>query len=342
MSLWLSLGCLAFVTLVAALWAIRRRTTPVAATPIAQKAPSTAAPIVPATPNAPTGTTIPPPKMPTFSEPLLDVFDYAKPSGAEQSELALVNAVGRTDRGKRRKHNEDAYLVMNSHDLFAIADGMGGYAAGEIASQLAVDTMKNAFETNTFFGESNATIPLYADELVRSFRMANRAIFEQAQKNEDQSGMGTTLVGLRFSRRESQVFLANVGDSRCYRLRDGRLEQMTRDHTLGTMGIVGPTANRLSRAVGIGANVEIDVRIDRCTPTDIYVLCSDGLSKMVSDEMIAEILESSPEMSVIADRLVEVANDHGGRDNVTVIVIRVDHSLSGRVVAQKSSAQITV
>jgi protein phosphatase len=238
--------------------------------------------------------------------------------------LILVTAVGRTDPGRRRKHNEDAYLVMEDHGVFAIADGMGGYAAGEVASQLAVDVISEAFKTSTFTGDAKAELPRRGDELVRSIEMSNTAIYTQSRANEAQYGMGTTIVSARFSPNKQRVYIAHVGDSRCYRLRGDELVQLTTDHTLGAVGITGPAASKLSRAVGIQEAVEVDLRVDAPRVGDHYILCSDGLSKMVPEPMIKDIVRASTDLDATVEKLVETANERGGRDNVTVILIRVE------------------
>lgn len=252
-------------------------------------------------------------------EPAADDDD---PTGPQA--LILVTAVGRTDAGRRRKHNEDSYLVMQEHNLFVIADGMGGYAAGEVASQLAVDVIGEAFRTKTFTGDPDATRPRRGDELVRAIQMANMAILTQARANEAQHGMGTTLVSCRFSPNKQRVYIAHVGDSRCYRIRDNAIKQLTQDHTLGAAGITGPAAAKLSRAVGIQDTVEVDLEIVAPKPHDHYILCSDGLSKMVPDEMIKELILAQPDLDAAVAKLIEVANDRGGRDNISVILVRVD------------------
>lgn len=237
--------------------------------------------------------------------------------------MILVNAVGRTDAGKRRKHNEDAYLAMPDDAIFVIADGMGGYAAGEVASQMAVDVIERAFKTKSMAGEPNRDVPRRADELVRAIRMANTAILEQARSNEAQARMGTTLVSCRFSPSRGRVYVGHVGDSRCYRIRAGKIEQLTTDHTLGAVGITGPSASKLSRAVGIGDEVEVDVTVDGPRIGDRYLLCSDGLSRMVPDDVIRRTVMDAPSLQSAVDRLVEAANEHGGRDNITVILVEV-------------------
>ncbi len=236
----------------------------------------------------------------------------------------LVSAFGGTDQGRKRKHNEDAYVVLPDHSLYAIADGMGGYAAGEVASQMAVDVLKTSFEQHQFGGAPIPGLPRRGDELVRAIQSANAAILTQARENEHQQGMGTTLVAARFAPNRKRVYIAHVGDSRVYRLRSGRLAQLTTDHTLGAAGVTGPSASKLSRAVGVFDEVEVDLSIDEPHSGDHYVLCSDGLFKMVPDDKICDIIQAAPTLQDAVDGLIREANSRGGKDNVSVILVRVD------------------
>jgi protein phosphatase len=153
--------------------------------------------------------------------------------------------------------------------------------------------------------------------------MANEAIFTRAKDEPELEGMGTTVVAARFSPNKQRLYIGHVGDSRCYRLRDGELRQVTTDHTMGASGITGPLADRLERAVGIMAAVKVDVIIGRPLPDDLYMLCSDGLSKMVSLERMREILVAERDLDKAAGNLVADANAGGGRDNITVILVQV-------------------
>jgi protein phosphatase len=208
--------------------------------------------------------------------------------------------------------------------VFAIADGMGGYAAGEVASQMAIDVLTRAFETQQFGGRPIPGLPPRGDELVRAVQAANTAILNQARSNEAQAGMGTTLVAARFSPNRKRVYIAHVGDSRAYRLRNGHLKQLTTDHTLAALGIQGPSANKLSRAVGVFDEVEVDLTVDEPECGDYYILCSDGLSKMVPESTIVEIVTTSPNLDTAVTKLIAEANARGGKDNITVILIRVE------------------
>jgi protein phosphatase len=238
--------------------------------------------------------------------------------------LILVSAVGRTDQGRRRKHNEDAFAVANDHGLYAIADGMGGYAAGEVASQMAIDTLTKSYATGQFGGSPIPGLPARGDELVRAIQTANASILGQARANESQAGMGTTVVAARFSPNRQRVYIAHVGDSRAYRIRRHQLTQLTVDHTLGQAGVTGPSAAKLSRAVGVFDQVEVDLNVDEPQVGDFYLLCSDGLFKMVPENDIQKIVEECADLSTAANRLVDEANARGGKDNVSVIVVRVD------------------
>jgi len=238
--------------------------------------------------------------------------------------LILVSAVGRTDQGRRRKHNEDAFALAEDHGVFAIADGMGGYAAGEVASKMAIDTITNAYANQDFGGTPIAGLPRRGDELVRAIQTANAAILNQARANEAQAGMGTTVVAARFSPNRQRVYIAHVGDSRVYRIRDHQLSQMTVDHTLGAAGVTGPSAAKLSRAVGVFDEVEVDLNVDEPRVGDYYLLCSDGLFKMVPENDIQRLIEGEKDLDATANRLVDEANARGGKDNVSVIVVRVD------------------
>ena len=238
--------------------------------------------------------------------------------------LILVSAAGQTDTGQRRKKNEDSYVILDDQNLFVVADGMGGHAGGEVASKIAVDTIAAAFKANTFAGERYANVPRRGSELALAVQMANEAIYARAKVEHDLEGMGTTVVAARFSPNKQRLYIGHVGDSRCYRLRDGELRQVTTDHTMGASGITGPLADRLERAVGIAPAVKVDVIIARPLPNDLYLLCSDGLSKMVELERMREILVADKNnLDKSASNLVAEANAVGGRDNITVILVQV-------------------
>jgi PPM family protein phosphatase len=255
----------------------------------------------------------------------VEAEDSDEPTGPNA--LILVTAVARTDPGLQRKHNEDAYAILEDHHLFIIADGMGRHAAGEVASRLCVEAMSESFRTSNFGPPRDLPLPPLPKRAARlrgATLVANERILNAAAENEEYSGMGTTVVSAYFSANNQRVYIAHVGDSRCYRLRAGKLTQLTTDHTLGAAGIQGKTANILSRAVGVESEVEVDVQVESPLPGDIYLLCSDGLSRMVAGNEIESTLVSTPDLDLATKTLTDLANRGGGRDNITVILVRVD------------------
>lgn len=236
----------------------------------------------------------------------------------------LVTAVACTDTGRRRAQNEDSYLALDDVGLYVVADGMGGYAGGDLASQLACETVEKAFLSSRFDGEPVHGRPRRGDELARSIAMANRAVFNRAQGDRKLEGMGTTIVAIRFSPNKQRAYYAHVGDSRLYRIRGGVMEQMTRDHTIGeATGVTGPLAARLTRAVGIASLVEVEFGADDPQVGDTYLICSDGLTKMLEDDEVLDIVTEERDLDKCARRLVDHANERGGRDNVTVVLMRI-------------------
>jgi protein phosphatase len=249
----------------------------------------------------------------------LDETDETGPNA-----LILVTAVGRSDPGLKRKHNEDAYAILEDHHLFVIADGMGRHAAGEIASAVCVEAITDAFVHSTFGPPRDPPLPKRAARLRGAILLANERVFATASEHEAYQGMGTTVVAAYFSANNQRIYIAHVGDSRCYRLRHGELTQLTTDHTLGAAGIQGKTAQILSRAVGVEADVEVDTRTEAALPGDIYLLCSDGLSRMVAAEEIQSTLVAAGDLDEATRLLIDLANRSGGRDNITIILVRVD------------------
>lgn len=221
----------------------------------------------------------------------------------------------RTDVGRVREGNEDSYMVHEP--LFAVADGMGGHQGGEVASKLALDTLLKATD---------------GAALVQAVQDANRAVFERAGSDPALAGMGTTLTAFLADR--DTLRLAHVGDSRAYLLRDGDLQRITTDHTV-VEGLVEkgeltpheasihPQRSILTRAVGVEGEVQVDQGSIDVRPGDRLLLCSDGLTGMVDDENIHRILEERRDPQAAADALVEAANEAGGQDNVTAVVIDV-------------------
>ena len=237
----------------------------------------------------------------------------------------LVSAKGDSDRGRTRPANDDSLLIMPECSLFAVADGMGGYAGGQVASSLAVETLRQAFERKSFVGELRADKPLprRGQELASAILQSNRAVCNARQTTPALSKMGTTLVAARFSPNKQRVYIGHVGDSRCYRFRAGALRQLTTDQTMGLIGLQGPRANDLLQAIGVTTDLAIDLIVDKPLPDDVYLLCSDGLPKMATDQEIQAILLGERDLEAAVYGLIELANDRGGKDNVTVVLIKV-------------------
>src|SRR5919204_4538275 len=240
--------------------------------------------------------------------------------------LRIAEQAGSTDVGRQRDANEDALLV--SPPFFAVADGMGGAKAGEVASHLALD----AFE------EADGGDDSPEGRLARIARDANRRIYELASKDEARRGMGTTLTAAMVTGRE--VSIGHVGDSRAYRLRDGQLEQLTKDHSLVAelerRGEITPEAAEshpqrsiITRALGPEPEVDVDTYTIAGKPGDVYLLCSDGLTSMVSDDEVASILRAAANLEEGAEALVRAANQSGGKDNITVVLFRLEDDGAG-------------
>ncbi len=235
-----------------------------------------------------------------------------------------MRATGRTDVGLQRDVNEDAMYVDDTLGVYLVCDGMGGHASGQVASDIAVRTVANAQKTGD-------PPPAEGQEpLVAAMKAANAAVYQRAQVDEACRGMGTTAVGIRVE--ADMLHLCHCGDSRAYLLRGGQLTQLTRDHSLLNLyaerpelaGQLGPaTSNVIIRAIGLDTDVEIDHRTIALEHGDVYLLCCDGLTDLVDDWMIREILTSGETLEATAENLVRAANANGGTDNITVIVIAV-------------------
>ena len=252
--------------------------------------------------------------------------------------LLHIEAGARTDLGRVRKNNEDYYSIDSSLQLYVLSDGMGGEAHGEVASQLAVQTIlthcrqaENS-RTTPIFGESSPDVSERTNRLASAIHLANRKVFETAASNAEQKGMGATIVAAWVE--AQRLSLAHVGDSRAYLLRAGSMDQLTSDHSLVAekvrVGILTPQEadasemqSVLTRAVGTNSTVQVDTDEQALLVGDSVLLCSDGLTRMVTDPEIASTLLTSTSAQESADRLVDLANDNGGVDNVSVIVLRV-------------------
>lgn len=250
-----------------------------------------------------------------------------------------IQVGARTDLGRVRSNNEDSFKLVPELNLFILSDGMGGEAHGEVASNLAVEAIAaHCLEGGqkpgvAYFVEPRAELDEKTNRLASSVQLANRMIYESAQKHAAQRGMGATVVAVWIN--EQRLSVAHVGDSRVYLLRAGELQQITDDHSLVAeqvrRGILtkeqaesSDMQSVLIRALGIEPEVQVDADEHLLMEGDILVLCSDGLSRMVSDLEIASTLLSRTGMQSTADRLIELANEYGGEDNVSVVLVRVE------------------
>lgn len=251
-------------------------------------------------------------------------------------------AAGLTDVGLQREHNEDSYCILSEHRVFVVADGMGGHRAGDVASRMATSEMTAFFDATDANGQGvdwpakdESRMTPDQRRLVTAVKLANQRIFQASIHNRSVQGMGTTVVGILFNRDDRKIHVAHVGDSRAYRVRAGKITQLTRDHSLlNDYLLVMPNlsdaqkerlpSNVITRALGMQQAVAVDVSVDDVEPGDIYLLCSDGLNGMVSDDRISEILyEAGPDVEAAAKTLVSQANQNGGEDNTTVVVVRI-------------------
>jgi len=235
----------------------------------------------------------------------------------------------RTDAGLSRSNNEDAVLVDDENRLGILADGMGGYNAGEVASSMAATLIRS--QLVSWLDQKAASVS--PRDLRRAMELsveaANQAVFNASQSNPNYAGMGTTLVMAVFQ--DQRIMVAHIGDSRGYRLHGGRLARITRDHSLlqeqldaglitAEQAANASYRNLVTRALGVEEAVILEVNEVRVEPGDCFLLCSDGLSDMIDDDMIAEILRLEAPLDERATRLVDAANAHGGRDNISVLL----------------------
>lgn len=241
------------------------------------------------------------------------------------SSLLEVHAAGFSDCGRRRSSNQDAMLVDLKQQLFAVADGIGGRAGGEMASELACEVLRRAIaRASSADAPSDVLGPRRADELLRAMQMANRAIHRRAGEDPDYEGMGTTLTALRVVPEHGRAYIAHVGDSRCYHLRGGELELLTRDHTRGALlGSVGPLSQHLSRALGVEPEVAIDLHVVEIHDGDMFLLCSDGLSVNADSGYLKRVLTQPEALPARARALIAHANERGGKDNITVVLVNI-------------------
>jgi len=252
----------------------------------------------------------------------------------------IIKAAGKTDIGLVRSGNEDYLYVDDDHNLYVVCDGMGGHQAGEVASMSAAQVLETVHHklADDILGdprlEIGKTLPDSGNLLLRGIRLANRSIFNKAATTPSMSGMGTTVVGIAFE--GDMMSVAHVGDSRAYRLDAKKLTPLTNDHSwVSEMqathnlsqeeaeSLVGK--NVITRALGVRDTVEVDYRLMKVEPGQTFILCSDGLCGFAADDEIFDVANRvRDDLDKIVDNLVQLANDRGGNDNVTVIAARVE------------------
>ena len=249
-----------------------------------------------------------------------------------------IQYAARTDVGMRRNHNEDCFGILEAEQLVLVADGMGGHAAGEVASGIATIEVgkfygRNYHEETKWPFEPNPELSTLENRLVCAFKVANRRIFETAHSDGGRRGMGTTLAAAAIH--DGKIGIAHVGDSRVYRVQDGGITRLTRDHSLLEQfkeinpGMTReeehnfPHKNVITRALGLTDDVEVDVKQFEIKSGDMYLLCSDGLSGHVEDEEMLEIItQCNGNLRAAVAKLVDRANEEGGNDNITVVLLR--------------------
>ena len=240
--------------------------------------------------------------------------------------VASFVAAALTDRGRKRPSNEDAFGYSVEDGVYVVCDGMGGAAAGEVASSLAVDEVLRVFHERN----GSAVLPHDAEDAITA---ANQAIYSRAQRNYKLSGMGTTLVAAVV--RNQHVWILNIGDSRCYRLRHGQFEQITLDHSLveeqvrnGRMtraeALRSPLRHMITRALGTQNQVTPDCFDFDAEPGDLLLLCSDGLTRELNDTLIQSLVSTEVPLEARCTRLVEAAKKAGGHDNITCILVQAN------------------
>ena len=256
-----------------------------------------------------------------------------------EGEAVQIVSSGLSDVGRVRTNNEDSFRIVEALNLFILSDGMGGEAHGEVASAMAVDVVNKYCESGkedsgaTVLDEAPSNFSSQTRRLKNAVAQANFQIFQSAQQNPEQRGMGATITALWL--KDTLLSIAHVGDSRAYLLRSGNLQQLTNDHSLVAeqvrRGLITPQQAEesemqsvLLRALGAHPEVEIDTDEVEIIPRDVLLLCSDGLTRMVTEPEIAGALQAETVPSAAAERLIALANENGGIDNVTVIVVRFE------------------
>jgi serine/threonine protein phosphatase PrpC len=248
-----------------------------------------------------------------------------------------IRYAAKTDVGMKRTHNEDYFSLIEDEQLFLVADGMGGHASGEVASKMAAEVIHEFFARTK---DDEATWPYKMDRhltyienrLAVGIKMANQRIFEAAARDINFKGMGTTIVSGQIV--GEKFYIAHVGDSRCYRIRSKAIQQMTRDHSLledykdakpnmsDEEQRKFPHKNVITRALGMRDTVQVDVLAQEIHDQDIFILCSDGLSGMIEDPKLLEIVDGANTLELAVAGLIDAANLAGGTDNITVLALQ--------------------
>jgi protein phosphatase len=261
-----------------------------------------------------------------------------------QRRRVFLAVAGLTDVGRQRRHNEDHVLIRPELGLYVVADGMGGHNAGNVASRLTTTSLQNFFEATR--GAPPPGTPTAQDaeftpdsrRLVAGIRKANRDVFEISSTVQQHHGMGSTVVAAFVSNESGRIHVAHVGDSRCYRIRGGIIRQVTTDHSLVHDALAFKPdlteeelgrlpRNIITRALGMRDTVDVDVTSDDVAVGDVYLLCSDGLSGMVRDEQIVEVVSMSDDLGEACELLIAMANDAGGNDNISAVLLRIADEL---------------
>ncbi|RYZ94838.1 MAG: Stp1/IreP family PP2C-type Ser/Thr phosphatase [Proteobacteria bacterium] len=266
------------------------------------------------------------------SSPFVDFFTYARVNFLH---LMKITSAGVTNIGRKRKVNQDAFLMEPGSRLFVVADGMGGHAGGETASKLTVDTV-----VQSLLQDKNSSLAMEpADLVMGAVHRANTAVYSTAEKNKALTGMGTTVVTMYFD--AGKLFVGHVGDSRVYMARQNQLWQVTKDHSLVNeklkAGLItrdqlkrDKSRNVITRSVGFESSVLVDIYEKEVSAGELYLACSDGLSGMVDDlDMIAlidELAWNTDDLNPLVNAMIDKANAHGGDDNITCVVARVDRA----------------
>jgi protein phosphatase len=249
-----------------------------------------------------------------------------------------VRFAGKTDVGQVRALNEDNLLVPSEMALGVVSDGMGGHACGEVASELTVETIDEYYKRTQEDAPRSwplrmPQMELEQDRVVTAIKLANSRIFETAAADAEKKGMGCTVDTIYFA--QERAYIGHVGDSRVYRIRHGQMEQITEDHSLlndykrmkemsGDEVENFPHKNVVVRALGLAEQVKVDVLVEESMIGDLYLVCSDGLTDMLDDDAIAEIVAKHERLDSACAKLVEAANDAGGKDNITALLIRIE------------------